>query len=70
MVRLNATETQLAAIGAQRELLESRELTVVGEELIAQVDALFNVNERMLHDNLVRSDAELMADESRGTPPA
>ncbi|MFO0905750.1 MAG: hypothetical protein U0939_22270 [Pirellulales bacterium] len=70
VVRLNATETQLAAIGTQRELLESRELTAVGEELIAQVDALFNVNERVLRDNPVRSVAELMADESRGTSPA
>jgi len=70
VVRLNATETQLAAIGTQRELLESRELTAVGEELIAQVDALFNVNARVLRDNPVRSVAELLADESRGTSTA
>lgn len=70
VVRLNATESQLAAIGAQRELLRARELTTVGEELIAQVDQLFEVNHRVLKDNPVRTVAELLSDETRTAPEA
>lgn len=64
VVRLNATEAQLAAIDAQRGLLRSRELTTEGETLIAQVDELLDVNHTVLRNNPVRPLAELLSDSS------
>jgi len=34
-VRINRTETQLAALATKRELLRARQLTTAGEELLA-----------------------------------
>lgn len=68
VVRQNATEAQLAAIGAQRELLRARELTTVGEALIAQVDELFDINQRVLTENPVRTIAELLSAETQSVP--
>lgn len=70
VVRLNATQSHLAAIGTQRELLRSRQMTTEGEELIAELDQLFDVNERLLANNPVRSVVELLEDERRGDDPA
>lgn len=61
VVRLNATEAQLAAIAAQRGLLRARELTTEGESLIAQVDELLEVNHTVLSHNPVRPLAELLS---------
>jgi len=68
VVRQTATDSQIAAIGAQRELLRARELSSVGEELIAQVDELFDMNRRVLTENPVRSLAELLASEEAPPP--
>ena len=68
VVRQTATDSQIAAIGAQRELLRARELSSVGEELIAQVDELFDLNRRVLTENPVRSLAELLASEEAPAP--
>lgn len=60
-VRIDTTQSQLAMIGTQRELLRSRVLTEAGEEMIAQVDELFEENRRVVHSNPVRPVAELLA---------
>lgn len=68
VVRQNATESNLAAIGTQLELLRTRQLTSVSDELIAQVDELFDVNQRVLTDNPVRTVTELLTANTLATP--
>lgn len=60
-VRLNRTESELATIGAQRELLRSRVLSESGERLLTQVEQLLHGNEQIISDNPVRSVRELLA---------
>jgi chromosome segregation ATPase len=60
-VRINRTETQLAALATKRELLRARQLTAAGEELLAQVDELMTGNRRTIADNPVAPLRELLA---------
>jgi len=60
-VRLNRTESQLAALPAQRELLRVRKLSEDGEQLVAQVDELMQGNRRAIVADAVRSVQELLA---------
>ncbi|MFO0820985.1 MAG: hypothetical protein U1A77_23770 [Pirellulales bacterium] len=68
VVRQNATESHLAAIGTQLELLHTRQLTSVSDELIAQVDELLDVNQRVLTDNPVRTVTELLSADTLAKP--
>lgn len=60
-VRINQTEAQLAALGAQREILQARQSTKLQTELVAQVEALMDENSQVLAANPVRSVQELLA---------
>lgn len=61
-VRIEQTHAELAALGAQRELLRTRKLTEDGAALLAQVDELMHGNEEVIeHINPVRSVRELAA---------
>lgn len=59
-VRVNRTETQLAALAAKRELLRARQLTTAGEELLAQVDELMTENRQAIVENPVGTVRELL----------
>jgi hypothetical protein len=61
VVKLEATEAQLAMLPAQRELLRARRLSSAGEQLLAQLDELFDENARVIQGNPVRSVQELLA---------
>jgi phage shock protein A len=60
-VQINTTQTQLAALPTQRELLRARVLSDEGEQLVAHVDRLLDVNNRVIQGNPVRGVAELIA---------
>jgi len=60
-VRINRTETQLAALATKRELLRARQLTTAGEELLAQVDELMTGNRQAIDANPVGTVRELLA---------
>jgi hypothetical protein len=60
-VRIESTRVQLAAIGAQRGLLQARVLSDEGARLVAQVDQLLDTNRQAVHDNPVRNVSELLA---------
>ena len=60
-VQINTTQTQLAALPTQRELLRARVLSDEGEQLVAHVDRLLDVNHRVIQGNPVRGVAELIA---------
>ena len=60
-VRINRTETQLAALATKRELLRARQLTTAGEELLAQVDELMTGNRQAIDANPVVTVRELLA---------
>jgi hypothetical protein len=60
-VKREATEAQLAMLPAKRELLRARRLSSEGEQLLAQLDQLFDENARAIQDNPVRSVQELLA---------
>ena len=60
VVRINGTETQLAALSTKRELLRARQLTAEGEQLLAQVDELMTGNTQVIQGNPVRSVRELL----------
>jgi hypothetical protein len=60
-VRVNRTETQLAALATKRELLRARQLTTAGEELLAQVDELMTGNRQTIDANPVGTVRELLA---------
>lgn len=60
VVRINSTETQLAALSTKRELLRARQLTAEGEQLLAQVDQLMTGNTQVIQGNPVRSVRELL----------
>ncbi len=60
-VRINRTETQLAALATKRELLRARQLTTAGEELLAQVDELMTGNRQTIDANPVGTVRELLA---------
>jgi len=60
-VRINRTETQLAALATKRELLRARQLTSAGEELLAQVDELMTGNRQVIDANPVGTVRELLA---------
>jgi hypothetical protein len=60
-VRINRTETQLAALATKRELLRARQLTTAGEELLAQVDVLMTENRQAIDANPVGTVRELLA---------
>ena len=60
VVRINATETQLAALSTKRELLRARQLTSEGEQLLAQVDDLMTGNTQVIEGNPVRTVRELL----------
>jgi len=59
-IRLNATETQLAALAAKRGLLQVRKLTDEGQKLLAQLDSLLNDNSEVIAGNPVRTVRELL----------
>jgi phage shock protein A len=59
-VRVNETESQLAALATKRELLRARQLSGEGQQLIAQVDDLLNGNARVIEGNPVRTVRELL----------
>lgn len=60
VIRINSTETQLAALSTKRELLRARQLTAEGEQLLAQVDQLMTGNAQMIDGNPVRTVRELL----------
>jgi hypothetical protein len=60
-VRINRTEAHLAALATKRELLRAREMTVAGQELLAQVDELMTGNRRVIDDNPVAPAREVLA---------
>ena len=60
VVRINATETQLATLSTNRELLRARQLTAEGEQLLAQVDELMTGNTQVIQGNPVRTVRELL----------
>ena len=60
VVRINSTETQLAALSTKRELLRARQLTAEGEQLLAQVDQLMTGNTQLIEGNPVRTVRELL----------
>lgn len=59
-VKISASESQLAALSTQRELLRARQLTAEGEQLLAQVDDLMTGNTRLIEGNPVRTVRELL----------
>ncbi|MCA9057112.1 MAG: hypothetical protein KDA85_01375 [Planctomycetaceae bacterium] len=59
-VQVVRTETNLALIDTQRELLRARALTTTRDELVAQVDALFTDNRTLLSGSPIRSVEELL----------
>jgi len=59
-VRVTATESQLAALSAKREMLRARQLTAEGQQLLAQVDELMTGNAQLIEGNPVRTVRELM----------
>lgn len=59
-VRVNATESQLAALATKRELLRAKQLTDEGQQLLAQVDDLLNGNAEAIEGNPVRTVRELL----------
>ena len=59
-VQMEATEAELAALGAQREILRARRTTRVEANLVAQVEALLKENARVIQTNPVRSVRELL----------
>ena len=61
VVKLEATEAQLAMLPAKRELLRARRLSSEGEQLLAQLDDLFGDNAQAIQGNPVRSVQELLA---------
>lgn len=67
-VRINATETQLTALAAKRELIRARQLSLEGEQLLAQVDQVLDGNTRMIEGNPVRTVRQLLA--GSGKPSA
>jgi len=58
-VRISSTESQLAMLSTEREMLKARLLTVEGDELMAQMDELMTGNQRLIDGNPVRTVAEL-----------
>jgi len=60
VVRINGTETQLAALSTKRELLRARQLTAEGEQLLAQMDELMTGNTQVIQGNPVRTVRELL----------
>jgi len=60
VVRINATETQLATLSTKRQLLRARQLTAEGEQLLAQVDDLMTGNTQVIEGNPVRTVRELL----------
>jgi hypothetical protein len=60
-VRINATESQIAALATKRELLRVRELTSEGETLLASVDELMTGNRQVIEGTPVRTTQELLA---------
>lgn len=59
-VRIEKTESEIASLGTQRELVRARVLTDSGERLLAQVDNLLEVNQQVLLSNPVRSTRDLL----------
>lgn len=60
--RIEKTHAELAALGAQRELLRAQKLTEDGAAMLVQVDDLLHGNEQTIeHVNPVRSVRELAA---------
>jgi len=60
-VRISSTESQLAMLSTERELLQARLVAGEGNELMAQMDELMTGNQRLIDDNPVRTVAELSA---------
>jgi hypothetical protein len=60
-VRIDKTESQLAALAAQREVLRVRKLSEVEEELLAQVENLLKDNDQAVAANPIRNVRELIA---------
>lgn len=60
-VRISQTESQLAALGAQREVLRVRQLSDVEESLLGQVESLLRENDQVVAGNPVRNVRELIA---------
>ena len=59
-VRIGSTETQLAVLSTERELLRARLITNEGEELMAQMDELMTGNSQLIAGNPVRTVQDLM----------
>lgn len=67
-VCLNRTEAELAALTAQRKLLQARQIFDQQSELLAQVEDLFAENKRVVATNPVRTVQELLAAAETPTP--
>jgi hypothetical protein len=61
VVRINSTETQLALLPMQRNLLRAQVLSDAGQHLVAQVEQLLDGNRQIIQGNPVRSVADLLA---------
>jgi hypothetical protein len=61
VVRINNTETQLAMLPMQRNLLRAQVLSDAGQHLVAQVEQLLEGNRQIIQGNPVRSVADLIA---------
>ena len=60
-VRINRTEAELVALGAQREVVKARRIFEEQTDLLAKVESLFEDNRRVLSGNPVRTVKELLA---------
>ncbi len=66
-MRINASESQLAALSVQQEMLRAQQLSDEGEKLLAQVDQLLDDNSRALEENPVRTVRELLGASDNAT---
>lgn len=65
-LQIDSNKVELAALGAQRELLRAEKLTDEGQRLVAHVDQLLADNQQVVHGNPVRSVPELLASRDDG----
>ena len=68
-VRISQTESQLAALAAEKEVLKARQLTERGRLLLAQVESLMTENTQVIAANPVRSVQELIAAAEKSARP-
>jgi hypothetical protein len=69
VVKVETTEAQLAMLPTKWELLRARQLSAEGQQLLAQLDGLFDTYPRAIQGNPVRSVQEQLRRTSARNPP-